>query len=405
MQAAAVSISAPLLQDVIPFLNTLPALANISVTGRHFPGFQIQSWALAALGAKLEALTLTSGWNVLDWVVEPVAHPERKEEADEDEELEVSEEEPSFSEEEHDCSEEWEELSEEERMNPRIQMRVQDLSQLLAPWHNSLRSLHLVDCCLPGTHLNNNSLFLAFPHLWELQLASVSTAPSSTALSLAGCSSLRSLDCCDCGLKSLDVKGCMGLTSLSWSDSTAKKLDLSPCPGLVHVLCQNNPRLYTLDLTPCKEHLQSVECIGNHIEILDIAGCAHLVKLDCSNNWIGALALDLCTRLESLDCRDNQLQKLLDVSHCTALQHLHCKNNLITALCLTGCTNLQTVECWSNQYLASVEAFDCPRLEYLNCGLLPLLTQLDLSECHSLKKLDFHKCNRNLILSPSVELG
>ena len=254
------------------------------------------------------------------------------------------------------------------------------------------------------------------------------------SLNLNGINNLASLNCSNSKLTSLDLSGLPDLTFLDFSRNKITTIDLSNVPNLKHLDC-NNSLLGSLNLTglsnleylDCSNHA-STGIIGNQITSLDIAGLTKLKYLDCSNyqfngilgalgNVITSLDVNNLVFLEQLKCSKNRLSSLV-VNGLTNLTTLDCSYNLLTSLDLIGLTNITKLNYSYNQLsnlnmigLVNITELDCsnntistlnlssmPNLSTLNCGK-NALTTLDLTGLNQLTKLH---CGNNLLTSLDV---
>ena len=255
-----------------------------------------------------------------------------------------------------------------------------------------------------------------------------------TSLNLNGLNNLSSLNCSNNKLISLNLTGLTNLTSLDFSRNKIMNIDLSSVPNLKHLDC-NNSLLASLDLTGLS-HLEYLDCsnnassgiIGNQITTLNTAGLTNLKYLDCSNyqfdgiigalgNVITSLDVNNLINLEQLKCSKNRLSSLA-INGLTNLTTLDCSYNLLASLDLIGLTNITNLNYAHNQLsnlnmigLINIAELDCSyntistlnlsgmtSLTSLNCNH-NVLASLDLSGLHQLTKLF---CDNNLLTSLDV---
>jgi len=183
-----------------------------------------------------------------------------------------------------------------------------------------------------------------------------------TSLDLTNCTSLIEVDCDDNNLTSLEVSNLIWLTDLDCDDNNLTSLDLTNCTSLIDLGCDDN-NLTSLDLTNCTS-LQYLDCEVNNLTSLDVTNCTLLEFLDCEENNLTSLDLTNCTSLRVLDCYDNNLTSL-DVTNCTSLTDLDCSYNNLTSLDVTNCTSLQDLYC-TNNYLTSLDLTQSTNLEYVS---------------------------------------
>ncbi len=128
--------------------------------------------------------------------------------------------------------------------------------------------------------------------------------------------------------------------------------------------CTNN-KLTSLNLSGLS-NLVSLSCGNNQLTSLNLSGLTSLTKLVCHVNKLTSLNLDGTTGLESLDCSYNKLTSL-DVSQLTSLKTLNCYNNQLTSLDVSKLTNLTRLECYGNQ-LSALDITPLTGLTKLICG-------------------------------------
>ncbi|MBR5633663.1 MAG: leucine-rich repeat domain-containing protein, partial [Prevotella sp.] len=137
---------------------------------------------------------------------------------------------------------------------------------------------------------------------------------------------LKTLDCFDNKMTSLDVSKNTALTDLDCSNNQLTSLDVSKNTALEWLECYDN-QLTSLDLSK-HTALTVLYCSNNQLTTLDVSGCTALRSFDCYNNQLTSLDVSQKTALTELSCGSNQLTSL-DVSNNTALEELHCYSNQI----------------------------------------------------------------------------
>ncbi len=148
----------------------------------------------------------------------------------------------------------------------------------------------------------------------------------------------------------VDVDGILGddefasITELNVSGMNLSSIDWILCktPNLKTLDCSNNS-ITSLDLSACPS-LETLNCSTNLIESLDASNNVSLVNLSCGHNQLAALDVSECPLLETLNCGDNQLTSL-DVSNNTSLTTLDVSNNIaLTTLDVSNNTALTTLD-------------------------------------------------------------
>ena len=138
------------------------------------------------------------------------------------------------------------------------------------------------------------------------------------------------------------------LTSLNASGNLFYTVDLSGNPSLQELILEDNPNLYTLDVSSL-----------SRLKILRVSGCGLHSAPDLSHNPelrdfycanMGLTSLDVSDngKLDRLDCSHNALTAL-DVTDNPLLTTLRCNSNRLLALDLSGNTQLKTLECQHNE--------------------------------------------------------
>ena len=130
--------------------------------------------------------------------------------------------------------------------------------------------------------------------------------------------------------------------------------------------------------------LDTLDCSGNELAVLDVSGNTALRQLDCSFNDLSALDVSKNRTLEVLFLSFNHIASL-DVSKNTALKELACHYNCLTSIELSSNAELEYLLCNSNR-LARLDVSKCAKLATLLCSSNQL-TALDLSHNMSLAEL------------------
>lgn len=194
---------------------------------------------------------------------------------------------------------------------------------------------------------------------------------------------LKTFDCYDGQVTSLDVGTSNTLQKLVCSHNELTSLDVSGCPNLNYLACTNN-NIAVLNLNSSSP-FEYLFCDYNQITSLDVSGYPNLKELGFGGNKISAINLSNCTELEGLFCFDNNLTTL-DVSNSPAIKTLYCFGNEIQSLNVSSFASLKELRCYDNE-LTSLNLNGCSDLKWLNCKENNLAT-LDVKECASLAELD-----------------
>lgn len=120
------------------------------------------------------------------------------------------------------------------------------------------------------------------------------------------------------------------------------ELDVSGCRALGVLMCNNNRRLTSLNLTN-NNQLLFLEFRKSGVRSLTLPNSDTLKEIFCEDSELESLDLSKCTNLEVLSCQANNLRSL-DVSHNTKLTHLKAFGNKLTALDLEKNVNLERLD-------------------------------------------------------------
>lgn len=192
------SFPAEQLTAAMPLLNRLPKLQRVFVKGRTFPATGISGNALSPLRAQLNALSLTSEecskpGGSFDVSLAPASYVQ------------------AYG---MDATSDGEEEQEKQyKVNQRpCTLIVENLGELLQPWHQTLEYLYLSHCSVAGWNhsvQDDSGFFAKFPNLCILHLVSLRANSSGTTglatLDLSGCKALEVLSCTGSGVRALNL--------------------------------------------------------------------------------------------------------------------------------------------------------------------------------------------------------
>lgn len=131
---------------------------------------------------------------------------------------------------------------------------------------------------------------------------------SLTNLDLSNLENLNTLVCAQNNkLESLNVTGCKKLVSLDFSDTMIESFDFSEFLELGQAIFSNT-RMTNIDISKNKK-LGALKCGGLSLTSLDITNNANLIVLDCSSNQLKSLDVSKNSSLKYLLVNDNQLEK------------------------------------------------------------------------------------------------
>lgn len=149
---------------------------------------------------------------------------------------------------------------------------------------------------------------------------------------------LKTLNCANNWLTTLDVSGNPLLESLSCGNNLLTELNVSANKKLRYLNCNFN-RIKHLDLTGLSA-LVALYCEMNQMESLNLSGCTELLIMYCRNNQLTELNLKDNGKLVFIETFDNRLTEI-DVTHLTDLQFLHIDHNKLTELDMRGNQKLE----------------------------------------------------------------
>ena len=173
----------------------------------------------------------------------------------------------------------------------------------------------------------------------------------------------------DCsGLEIDDLTGIEGfrfLKSLDCSQNNLKTLNLAKNDSLKELMCSLN-QLKILDLSN-NLSLEVLGCGFNFITNLNISKNLNLQELFCHRNSLSVLDVSKNVKLYDLTCWGNQLSKL-NISNNIALTDLSCGQNKITSLDLTKNIKLTSLGIEENK-ITQLDVSKNILLEYIFCDL------------------------------------
>ncbi|UMY64751.1 MULTISPECIES: T9SS type A sorting domain-containing protein [unclassified Flavobacterium] len=264
----------------------------------------------------------------------------------------------------------------------------------------------------PGPVVINSLVGIkSFTNLEHLSVAGMSILAS---IDVSNMSSLKILQVLLYNLSSINVSGA-GLTYLDIGSSQITTLDVSSLTLLQTLRCTNN-QLTNLLLPSGASVLSSLDCSGNNLSVLNVAGQNGLHYITCTNNQLSSLNLSGLPNLEGLICKGNSMTSLVLPTSGT-FKYLDCSDNLFTSMSLpSSVTNLdcggnlfssfdfvpvstKVLTCGGslntaisisnkpqlislsilNSTLVSLSLSGVPQLKALYCSNKPNLTHLDLS--------------------------
>jgi len=217
-------------------------------------------------------------------------------------------------------------------------------------------------------------------------------------LDLKGFTNLKSLDCSDNELTSINLSGCSKLEYLDCSCNKLKQLELKETPQLQELYAHNNLLFKRLnfDITT---NLHTLIISKNKLSgKLDARKLVNLRKLDCSSNLLAGLDLSNNLNLKTLLCYENNFRSL-EVSHLEKLKYLYCYHNILDELDVGGLKNLKELYCANNLRSSEIQRIGlnklcvkgCEKIKVLDCAE-NCLVELDIS---NLPALEFFSAKEN----------
>ena len=204
------------------------------------------------------------------------------------------------------------------------------------------------------------------------------------------------------------IKYFTNLEELSCSNHDLSELDVSALKKLKRLYCSNNPKICSLDVSQ-NTKLETLSCSCRDMGMLfgeEVKGSlseltfgtdnATLNSLDCINNSLQGLDLRHLTGLQTLHCGDNALT-LLDTSKNSKLKYLHVENNELKSLGLSANIGLTELLCYGNQ-LWELDLSNFSELAILWC-YDNNLTSLKVNNCTKLGQL---RCDNNTLTSLDI---
>jgi Leucine-rich repeat (LRR) protein len=203
------------------------------------------------------------------------------------------------------------------------------------------------------------------------------------SLNVTGLTNLKELNCSYNVLTSINVIGLTNLRTLGCNYNQLTSLSGTGLPNLELLDCSNN-KLVSLNLTGLT-NLRFCFCWRNALTSLDVTGLVNLKTLSCADNSLSSLDLSTLVNLESLYCENNKIADL-DIRGSIGMKFLSCGFNQLKSLIISGLINLTGLDCSYNK-LRSLDLHNLPSLEVLRCSENNI-TSLNTNDLKSLRSLD-----------------
>lgn len=226
-------------------------------------------------------------------------------------------------------------------------------------------------------------------------------------LDMTGCVNLRYFEVSSPELESLILNSCIRLDTLICMSNKLKAIDIKPFDTRIKVLNLGYNELSSINLDNSIE-LRVLECFSPHMTSINVAPCDKLEELylhmplsriDLSRNRklrrlginetnIETLDLTPCEEtLEWIQCSWNNKLNNVDFKRCVKLKELNCSYSHFTELDFSGLPVLRKMVSSESNELRLVNASNCPRLEELmlfNSYHEYAMEQIDISNCPNL---------------------
>lgn len=128
----------------------------------------------------------------------------------------------------------------------------------------------------------------------------INSAGMTTLAGIGHFTQLKTLECTNNKLTSLNLSGLSNLVSLSCGSNPLTSLDVSQLTSLKTLNCYSN-QLATLDVSKLTS-LTILKCFSNQLTSLDVSKLTNLTILECYNNQLSALDITPLTELTDLIC-------------------------------------------------------------------------------------------------------
>jgi Leucine-rich repeat (LRR) protein len=214
-----------------------------------------------------------------------------------------------------------------------------------------------------------------------------------TQINFSNVNSLQTLSCRFNFLTSLQLNAQNNLTYLNCDYNQLTTLDVSNLAELTNLACQSN-QLLDLDLNN-QVNLTSLNCSFNQLSSLDLSNLDNLTTLNCAHNAITALDITNLSQLYLLNCESNLIGNPFVLNGMPDLHEVYCHNNFIPSFNFSDVDNLQILDCSANP-IAYLDVSPLPLLSVLNCHDNTQLVNLNIKNGNNEPFLDFSD-NPNLL--------
>jgi hypothetical protein len=186
-----------------------------------------------------------------------------------------------------------------------------------------------------------------------------------TALDVSGLTVLQELDLSiNTGLQTLNVTGCTGLRNLNIKLTSLDTLDLSTCTSL--------------------ETIEMYKCT---LRDLDLHGLTSLVSISANESYLATLNVTGCTSLAYISITETSIHSL-NLSNNPSIINLSLFDCFLRDLNLINCTNLESLFLYKCGSLSNIELSNCTSLRSIDIEeSLFEMTSLDMSSLTALERV------------------
>lgn len=264
-------------------------------------------------------------------------------------------------------------------------------------YFTNLRSFNCSQNHIPslnvGTLLNLKSLNCSLNLLTTLDLTGLTQLTNLecaenvlTQINFANASSIHNLSCRFNFLTVLNLSSLNNLQTLNFDYNQLTAINLSNLTQLTDLGCQSN-QFTSIDLSALV-NLVSLNCSYNQLSTIDLTGLNSITTLNCSHNQITGLELTDLNQLVLLNCEFNQISNPFAFTGLADLQSVYCHHNLIPSFSFTEVPSLAVLDCSFNQMI-SLDVSGLPSLGLLNCHDNATLAYLNIKNGTNEPFLDF----------------
>lgn len=224
-----------------------------------------------------------------------------------------------------------------------------------------------------------------------------------TSCTLAGNTSLKTLDLYYAKVPDLDLSSCVNLEDLNVSNSSLTSLDVSNNKKLLTLDCSWNSLLSQLDLSQ-NTSLESLDISNTSISAIDVSNNSQLTRLDISSTKISSIDLSQNTGLIELGFSQTKLSSPTQFDIFPDLKYLYCTSTKVPSLKLDQNANLEILRC-GGTLIQTLDVTKNTKLRVLECPSTALTT-LDLAQNTLLTELNINDCTiKNIDLSNNTSLS